>query len=789
MILCFLLAAPEVFAQASSGIAGVVRDASGAVLPGVTVEAASPALIEKVRTGVTDGQGQFRIVGLVPGVYSVTFTLPASTRSSATASICRTTSRRPSTPSCESAASRKRSPVSGQSPVVDVSERVRPEPDHARGARYGSDQQDPRGVRRAHPRRDDGADHRPGRRRQQGRDLRPAAHPRHADRRQQDAARRVRDQRLQRPRVRAESGSAGEVSIELGNGPGEAPANGVYVNFVPRDGGNQFHGSTFGTYTGPGFQSEPKLTDDLISRGLSQGDLGKVIRIWDVNGSLGGPIVRDRLWFHHATRSWGSANAVVGAYYNADADGMDLRGRSIAAGQRRLQQLRHHQPVHAPGDGEAQVQCFVRLRVSVRLPPQRELDAGPGGVRAERLYYPKVLGITWNYPATNRLLFSAGTASNWMGYGPFPQIETPLDTISVVEQSNSLRYRSVGVNSTAASAGYGEKYNFIQASRFSAVVRHRLAQLQDRACSCGQGYKRYTAKGRRSNTRSETRSPVQLTMVAYPLTYSANMRAQMGLYAQDQWTLNRFTLNLGLRYDYQNSYVPEQHPARRTVHRRAQFRRGQLRAVLERLVAAGQLHLRRVRQRQDGRQGEHGTLRHGEHARDRGCRQPAGGANPSTNRAWTDSDRDFVPDCDLRNPAAERRVPAVLEPNFGRTVVTTRYDDSVLRDNRAASWASSLVVPARAASGDGAQRRLFPYELVELHHLSAFRQLERVAVRLQPLLRDAAARPRCRAAAATTCAASTTSIEQVRRYQQHSRDDVSDSTATSRKSTTGSTSP
>src|SRR5437667_2412036 len=59
----------------ASGIAGVVRDASGAVLPGVTVEAASPALIEKVRTAVTDEQGQYRIVDLRTGTYTVTFTL------------------------------------------------------------------------------------------------------------------------------------------------------------------------------------------------------------------------------------------------------------------------------------------------------------------------------------------------------------------------------------------------------------------------------------------------------------------------------------------------------------------------------------------------------------------------------------------------------------------------------------------------------------------------------------------------------------------------------------------
>ena len=61
--------------SASSGIAGVVRDATGGVLPGVTVEAASPALIEKTRSVVTDEQGQYKIVDLRPGVYAVTFTL------------------------------------------------------------------------------------------------------------------------------------------------------------------------------------------------------------------------------------------------------------------------------------------------------------------------------------------------------------------------------------------------------------------------------------------------------------------------------------------------------------------------------------------------------------------------------------------------------------------------------------------------------------------------------------------------------------------------------------------
>ena len=63
-------------AQDNSGIAGVVRDTSGAVLPGVSVEASSPALIERTRVAVTDGQGVYRIVDLRPGAYTVTFTLP-----------------------------------------------------------------------------------------------------------------------------------------------------------------------------------------------------------------------------------------------------------------------------------------------------------------------------------------------------------------------------------------------------------------------------------------------------------------------------------------------------------------------------------------------------------------------------------------------------------------------------------------------------------------------------------------------------------------------------------------
>jgi hypothetical protein len=77
LVVLFVLSPSLAFAQAV--IAGAVKDASGAILPGVTVEATSPALIEKVRTAVTDGTGQYRIENLRPGTYSVTFALSGFT--------------------------------------------------------------------------------------------------------------------------------------------------------------------------------------------------------------------------------------------------------------------------------------------------------------------------------------------------------------------------------------------------------------------------------------------------------------------------------------------------------------------------------------------------------------------------------------------------------------------------------------------------------------------------------------------------------------------------------------
>src|SRR5262245_27246162 len=71
----FLILLAPAIASAQSAISGIVRDTSGAVMPGVSVEASSPVLIEKVRSVITDGEGRYSIVDLRPGTYTVVFTL------------------------------------------------------------------------------------------------------------------------------------------------------------------------------------------------------------------------------------------------------------------------------------------------------------------------------------------------------------------------------------------------------------------------------------------------------------------------------------------------------------------------------------------------------------------------------------------------------------------------------------------------------------------------------------------------------------------------------------------
>ena len=307
--LVFIIGAPAaVFAQAS--ISGVVKDTSGAALPGVTVEAASTALIEKIRSVVTDGAGQYQIIDLRPGTYAVTFSL-----------------------------ARVHALEAGWHRVDRC---VR-----------GHDQR--RTARRRHQRND----HRERRDAGGGRPQRVAAAGDGADvidalptgRTHLNAANLIPGIATSNPDIGGSTtigivsaitlhgsrggdlrvtldglstanaelagqasnflpnmGSTQEVTIDSA-GAAELGTGGVRINLIPREGGNTFKGSFFGSAVNSSFQGS-NFTQELKDAGLATPDSIKFNYDW--NASAGGPVSTDRLWFFASARWTGNQNYTGG---------------------------------------------------------------------------------------------------------------------------------------------------------------------------------------------------------------------------------------------------------------------------------------------------------------------------------------------------------------------------------------------------------------------------------------------------------------------------------------------
>ncbi len=279
------------FAQAT--IAGTVRDTSGAVLPGVTVEAASPALIEKVRTAVTDSTGQYQIVNLRPGPYVVTFTLTGFTTVrregiELTAADVATINGELRVGSLEETIT-----VTGEAPIVDVQSSVAQQHDELGHAGRGAG--DPR-LQRA------GVPGPVGHWRQQSGGLEPDdAHllqPRRPrQRRPRDggwAERRRGAERRRRVAYVPDTTNSQEMTLNLSGGLGEAETGGAVVNIIPKTGGNVF--------TGTGFLSTPatgrRATTSMIACKASASGSARVGQELGHSFPVGGPIQTDRAWFY-----------------------------------------------------------------------------------------------------------------------------------------------------------------------------------------------------------------------------------------------------------------------------------------------------------------------------------------------------------------------------------------------------------------------------------------------------------------------------------------------------------
>ena len=143
---CGVAMAFPAVAAAQSSFTGTVKDTSGAVLPGVTVEASSPVLIEGTKTDVTDSDGQYRITDLRPGVYTVTFTLPGFKQTRQEKVELRADFAGTLNATLEVGALEEAITVTGASPTVDVSSNAKVEVMTARDPRAGADR--PRRSRR-----------------------------------------------------------------------------------------------------------------------------------------------------------------------------------------------------------------------------------------------------------------------------------------------------------------------------------------------------------------------------------------------------------------------------------------------------------------------------------------------------------------------------------------------------------------------------------------------------------------------------------------------------------------
>ncbi|MGE0444363.1 MAG: carboxypeptidase regulatory-like domain-containing protein [Vicinamibacterales bacterium] len=691
-------------AYAQAEIAGVARDTSGAVLPGVTVEAASPALIEKVRTVITDGNGQYRIVDLRPGAYTVTFTLAGFNTvrregielSGAATFVVNADMR--------VGALEETITVTGEAPVVDVQT-----------------------VTRQQVMNKDVIDRVPsGRNYYSLAVLIPGVSSNATDvggsTGDAMAQLSVHGSRLSSQRITQNgvslaglSGSGGfsgnvpnviaasEMTVDTNAASAELATGGVRINFIPRDGGNNTSGVVFFNFAHEDFLASDNYTDRLQEAGLSAP--GSMKKIWDFAPGIGGPIRRDRLWYNFTARHNGAQTYAPGMFENKNAwdptkwtyepdtskPGLSNNGVWEAAKLRMTWQANAKNKL--AGEWDQQSYCRCPNGVSATVAP----EAG----RDRRFPTQRTLMAEWNSPVTNRLLIEAVALHRNTGWGevhlqPSGSLDDPRalaaypEMISVVEQSTGLRYR--------AAQNFNKNYNhnyFYRAAvsyvtgthAFKAGFNNTMGWLRDR-----------TYDFQPVNYRFNNGVPNQITVFATPYLNQAKENADFGIYAQDRWTLGRLTLMGGIRFDYFKTSFPEMHlgPGPLVPNRDLTF------------AASDNLGWKDITPRSgaafdvfgNGKTALKVSLNKYLEGQALSAASLAQLPSPfrtlvlSTTRSWNDADRDFAPDCDLVSPDGNGECGPLANRNFGSAVPGAQFDPDLLRGwgNRFYNWEFSASV-------------------------------------------------------------------------------------------------
>jgi Carboxypeptidase regulatory-like domain len=737
-VLALLVLVPAAaFAQAS--ITGTVKDASGAVLPGVTVEASSPVLIEKTRSAVTDGAGQYRIVDLRAGTYSVTFTLTGFSTvkrdgveltGSFTASI---------NADMKVGAIEETITVSGETPIVDT-QSVR------RQVTVGND------VIASMPAARSYAGVMmliPATTTQAGANLDIQVTPGMLV--FGGAGGRTNEARIQVDGLNTgaafngagvssyvvDIGNAQEISMTTSGGLGEAEVGGPSFSIVPKTGGNSIKGSVYASNVTSGMVGD-NYTQELKDKGLSTP--GKLYKLWDYNVGVGGPIKKDKVWYFFQFRDEGSHRTVPGMFANANMGDptkwlyvADKTRPAVAAGSWRNASLRmtvqptarnkfnlfwdQQIPCQGAGVLGSQEGCrqsgpgeIICGAPGASNPPCTATTAPEIGTYLDG-YGQRVQQATWSSPMTNKLLLEAGFGTYWSQWGG-------------INHPGSNFTQLVGVTEQCTNADCANFGNIPGLQYRSGTYRHNLqgtvtwrasASYVTGAQSMKFGYQGgylYDDQFTYTNDqfvayRFNSGVPNQITenINAFP----ANQRVRYdAFYGQDQKTFGRITLQGAVRYDRAWSYFPEvtvgpvrflpqaiTYPYTDGVHSYNDItpRGGAAIDVFGNGKTSVKLNVGKYLQAaQNGL--AYGQLR------------PSGRLQASTTRVWTDSNKNYIPDCDLLNRGLNGECSAIANSAFGTNVFTSDLDPS-LRSGMG-------VRPGDWGFGASVQQEILPRVSVEL---------------------------------------------------------------------------
>jgi carboxypeptidase family protein len=709
-----LVAPGFVRAQGATGIAGVVRDTGAGVLPGVLVEASSPALIEKVRTTVTGADGTYRILDLRPGVYTVTFTLtgfrtvrregielPASFTATVSADL-------------EVGAIAETVTVSGAAPLVDV-QNVTSNQVMSRELldSIPVTSRSPQGFAALMPGViGQGIAGTPGGREE----MNTASHGAQA----RDSLYLIDGASV--GGVRGEGGAAaffrisqayvGEISVTLGGGTAELAYSGTVTNVIPKEGGNRLAGTVYIDYAGRNF-SASNLTPELEAQGFTKDSLSNLRKLWDVSPSVGGPIASNKLWFFASFRHSGSVATRAGIFENATPLGWVYTPDRTRPAVIRLVDKSQNLRLTWQATDRNKFSAFVDNQPHIVYQRGYQNQISPEAT-AYAPFPNFFYALNWKSTLSSRMLIDSSLTYNSTDipqYRHTPKTcdciapEVTEDVISALDSQITLMFRAnsglINVEPYGNSNSRATRY----ISSLSYVTGNHASKIGFRLMK-GQEWFNWEINGARGYTlRAGT--PQSITQWATPIRWQNNVNADLGLFVQDQWTMKRVTVTGGLRYDYWDGGAEEMHlgagpyVGERSFPATEHYPRWK--DVAPRIGVAWDMF------------GDSKTALKASIGRfitttssSGGFGAPFGGDSPnpvvrsvlSVNRVWTDNNRDYIPDCDLANPLRNGECEQINNLNFGQNnpnAVTISPD--ILNGNRQANWDMSLVLQRQLMTG------------------------------------------------------------------------------------------